>query len=203
MEVTESSVGGGPIKYEPRDGRVPPALGSSPGLPAPRAPPRAGGDRGLDQRGGAPTGRARCSARVSRGRYARRSARVHAPSQLDARDARNAGNRGRDSSPVLPRVHAHPAPPPPPACSLGPAGRAEGGSWKVRAGRLCAGRQGNAARLPAGPPPACCCGELGPPWGGRLGCTGSALKSAEFYLLTFPISHSSAPLRPSPRPPVP
>lgn len=44
LEVTESSVGGwSVVRCGPPEGRGPPVRGSSSGLPAPPAPPRAGG----------------------------------------------------------------------------------------------------------------------------------------------------------------
>lgn len=119
----------------------PPSAPPTGSLPRPVRLEFAGGTGGV-----ARTGRARCSARVSRGRYAQRSSRVHAPSQLDARDPQNAGNRGRDSSPVPPQVPGRALPVPHP-CPRAPNSVASGRLLGAR--RSLRGRVLESSRLTA------------------------------------------------------
>lgn len=148
-----------------------------PSASPPRAPPRparqgiAGGTGGV----GAPTGRARCSTRVSGGRCAKRSAGSARPpsrtpvtlgAQVTEGGTPRRGRRGppRTRPPGSTRTQLR-------GRTRAPRGRPaapRAGLGKFTPdGRLRAGRQGNAAGFPAArrPPPASCCGEPGAPVG--------------------------------------
>lgn len=137
MEVTEPGVAGTLLGAGPTMGPVP-CLGSSPARPSRPRPAREGWAGPAGKRADLP---ARCSAGCPvadaagrRGRVSSCLCCVPAPSQPDARDTQNPGNRGRDTAAA--RVLPPPCPRAPrlggrPPGSPEPAGRSPGGSWKV------------------------------------------------------------------------
>lgn len=157
--------------------------------PRPPAPPRparqgiAGGTGGV----GAPTGRARCSARVSGCRCAESSAGCPRPPSgtpvtAGAQVTEGGPRRGRRGSPrtqLRGRTRAPRGRAAAPRAGLGkfpPDGWARGG--------------GQGSRVPRRPPPASCCGEPGPRRGGRRGRTGSPRNGLSFALSLSPCQPS-------------
>lgn len=145
LAVTDSSLGGwSMVRCRPRAGRGPSSRGSSSGLAAPPAPPRAGGDRQQDSRGR----RADRPGQVQRprvwGLLRPRSAQVSGlpvsrPGALSAGHCgpRNPGNRGRDSPPVPPLAPARaPSPPPRPRAPCSGAARRLPGARRPLRGRV-------------------------------------------------------------------